>query len=105
MSNDKIKLENLRCMIEVKGSLTLRKSRENTLLKKYMADIDKMKNWRNRIESAKRQYQLTGQRVEYVFVAVDHRKEPLSKTILNELLEAARKAGVLCQYVHDPCLD
>jgi hypothetical protein len=105
LSNDKIKLESLRCMIEVKGSLTLRKSWDKTLLKKYMADIDKMKNWRNRIESVKREYQLKGQQVEYVFVAVDHREERLSEALLNELLEAARGSGVLCQYIHNPCLN
>lgn len=105
LSNDKAKLENLRSMVEIKGSLTLNKSRDKTLMEKYIRDIDKLQNWQNHIKSAQAHYQIVDQAVDYIFIGVDHRKTKLSTDAEEELYGRALAAGVCAHYIYLPNQD
>lgn len=101
-SNDAIKLQNLRCLIEVKGGMPLRSKRDGTLVKTYMADIEKIGKWMRIIDQETSRLQIKSHTVDYVFLAIDVRKQPLSSSALEELGSATSSTGITLRYFHLP---
>jgi len=100
-SNDVPKLENIRAFIEVKGSKTLASKRDDTLMKIYLGDLEKIALWKVVITGAAKEH---GVRVncDYLFIAIDHRTKPLSEDGLAVLLKSAQQQGIIAHYLHCP---
>ena len=101
-SNDHLKLQSVRCVIEEKGGLPLAKKSEKAIIKSYESDLTKLKEWKELITQQKRRLQITSPNIDYMFVAVDVRPTGLSPQLIDEINEKAAKKGIVFNYMHFP---
>lgn len=101
LSNDRIKLQNLRTLVEIKGGAALDNSGEKKVAQAYLADIQKLIDWRALVNSAFIAHDVElAAASTYVFLGIDNRAEPLSSEALTAVQQKSREAGVDMYYVH-----
>lgn len=88
MSNDQHKLAHIQTIFEVKGGSSMNKKSDNAVMKDYLADIEKLKHWRDGATKAR-----SGTRLQTVFLGVDGRAKGLSTAAVQTLVGESRKLG------------
>ena len=101
-SNDPLKLQSVRCVIEVKGGLPLAKKSEKAIIKSYETDLAKLKEWKAVISKQQRRLQIVSNSIDYILFAVDVRSVGLSPELINEVREKAAENGIVFNYMHLP---
>ena len=91
LSYDKQKLESLRCLIEVKGGASL-------LI--YLKDIQKLCDWRGKINAEAAMKSIELKDIEYLFIVVDQRKNGLSSLQQEELFSCADMNKITVKYLN-----
>lgn len=81
--NDDHKLSHIKALIEVKGSASLRKKRDDSIVGIFEKDIEKLQNWQDQFNKK------TDVKPEIYFVAVDIRDEGLSSLSLKKIFDQA----------------
>jgi hypothetical protein len=92
-SYDQTKLENLRCLIEVK---------KDSSFKACEKDLDKIMVWREQISRSRRQYDLDTYSTDYAFLAVDQRPKGLSSEMISRLKGKAESNEIIFHHLHSP---
>lgn len=98
-SNDGIKIGDLRALIEIKGSDGTARTGERSFAATVGADIDKLALWRTRFEASGYLPARVEACPDYVMIAVDNRKVPLSATLLQDLAFQAEQQAIDFHYV------
>ena len=98
-SNDGIKIGNLQALIEIKGSDGTARTSERSFAALVSADIDKLRLWRARFEVSVYLPAQAAARPDYVMIAVDNRKVPLSSSLLQDLAFQAGQQAVDFHYL------
>ena len=88
MSNDQHKLAHIQAIVEVKGGSSMNKKSDNGIMKDYLADLKKLKDWRDRATQTR-----SGTRLQTVFVGADSRTKGLPKALVQKLIDESRKLG------------
>lgn len=88
MSNDPHKLAHIQTIFEVKGGASMNKKSDNAVMKDYLADIEKLKHWRDGATKAR-----SGTRLQTVFLGVDGRAKGLPAAAVQTLVAESRKLG------------
>ena len=101
MSNNAVKLSNIRAFIEVKGSKALASKSDNALIKNYISDLEKISQWKVAMGDSARTHDVRFN-CDYLFIAIDHRQKSLPVDALNVLHESARESEVIAHYLHIP---
>jgi hypothetical protein len=102
LSNDALKLETLRVVMEVKGGVPLLRKRNQTLTGVYLGDIEKLGRWRAIIDHESTKVGISAPDRAFVFIGADLRSVPLDTGNLAMLSAEARRLGVHFSYVHIP---
>ena len=99
-TNDPRKLSSLCAVIEIKGGRSLQKSSDRLVMQKYVDDLNKLIEWRGRIERHPSAPDSISAQCHYHFVAVDLRKKLLGKESLSELETHASEASLRFHYLN-----
>lgn len=99
---DALKLANLRTMVEVKGGAVLARARDDSLVRTYAEDIEKLATWQRVVQRQTFPRDPHLPPVDFVFVGVDLRDRRLDPTFEDALSEQATRHGVRFIYVHLP---
>jgi hypothetical protein len=99
-SYDDLKLESIQLMIEFKGGTTLLKSGKKSLMKHYLADIEKLSKWRNLLRAEGARRGISNHALDFMFIGVDLRPTPLDHETIKELTAFATTHHVAMRYVH-----
>ncbi|WP_275096190.1 hypothetical protein [Sedimenticola hydrogenitrophicus] len=102
LSNDSLKIQTLRLLVEVKGGISLLRTRDQTLSKVYLGDIEKLAMWRTLIDRATTDSHIRSPDRSFLFIGADMRRTPLSNEIIEMLSMVANRAGVHFMYIHMP---
>jgi len=98
--NDGVKIGNLRALIEIKGSNGACRVSAQAFATQITADIDKLTEWRMRFAASG--YLLGGSAAihpDYVMIAIDNRKVPLTAATLNDLRAHASRHAIDFHYL------
>lgn len=100
-TNDPIKLQHLRLVVELKGSVALDKQSDNKVASAYQRDVVKLKKWRQLIHNGIDHHKIIRHDApRYVFIAVDNRRLPLAQRLLESLSKEAEQSDVEFNYIH-----
>ncbi|MDP2852180.1 MAG: hypothetical protein Q8O23_02120 [Gallionella sp.] len=88
MSNDQHKLAHIQAIFEVKGGSSMNKKSDNAVMKDYLADLKKLKDWRDRAKQARGET-----RLQTVFLGVDGRTKGLAKASVQTLIDESQNLG------------
>ncbi len=100
LTYDALKLDSWRVMAEFKGGAVHNTKKDYELVDLYSKDIEKLTKWRRVSESQKYCRDPKLSQVDFVFVAVDLRRQRLDPGLHDQLSAQANHGGVRFIYIH-----